>query len=220
MVQKNYDVEEKRGVYLLIKATCHENNYTELNEDILQSISWLSIEDAYNWKMTETLKSVNAEIPSRIYFYYLSSWAVRRAEDPTVNLSRYVMSTNFNGDLLNAMNFYFMILDDDVTPQFVMNALFNRLRKGISTKFPVIKPVEKIFNAELESLSEAEVDIFDSDSLLTSQIKIYVGNIGELWFYFESISPPSTQYFYQWAVTKRALEIVLHSFNNSKMSLN
>lgn len=39
MVQKNYDVEEKRGVYLLIKATCHENNYTELNEDILQSIS-------------------------------------------------------------------------------------------------------------------------------------------------------------------------------------
>lgn len=216
-VIKDSDEESGGANLFLIKSTCHEKNYVALHEDMLQSISWLFIINGNEWKLAEMLKSITTKTPTSLYFYYPGSWAIRKIDVQMDNFSHYALSREIEKTTKTMMNLFFMALNKDVTAQFIFNTIFQRLDKNLLVSTPTLIKVDSTFNKHIDELWWGETQAATEDNLVHAVMNVYVGKIGELWFYNESISPLQEDSFYSWAINKRALEIVVNSINNSEL---
>ncbi|MFG1175860.1 hypothetical protein AAFN90_20175 [Erwiniaceae bacterium CAU 1747] len=219
-VMKDSDAYSGGANFFMIKATCHVENYNSLAEDIFQCVAWVELINKSNWSMAEGLKSLNETFPERLYFYYPNSWSLRRTEEKRDNFVRYVLSHEIDNVRVNLINIFFMQLDHEVTAQFVCDILSRRLKKILETDVLVPRKLEQAFNMKINELWVSESEVSGKEEEGVSGIKIYIGRIKNLWFYLEMITPLHTQNFYQWAVNKRTVDIILNSVNNHDLEFN
>ncbi|TDN52730.1 hypothetical protein EC843_102162 [Buttiauxella sp. JUb87] len=219
-VIKDSGMEAEGANFFLIKATCHKENYVVLNEDILQSIAWFTLINENEWKMAESLKSINADNPEKFSFYYPVSWSVKQAEDSILGLSHYTLAHIIGHKKKNMINLFFMVPGKEVTAQFISDTMFKRLEDIFHIGSPTLKNVMNKRNVKLDQLWTAQIEINNEDKKIRNLLTLYVGCTESLWFYFELISPHPDQSFYDWAVNKRALEIILNSLNNFDSEFN
>jgi len=219
-VIKDSGTESEGANFFLVKATCHEEDYSALNEDILQSITWFTLVNENEWKLAESLKSINADIPIHLSYYYPASWSVKQAEDSRPDLSHYVLSHIIEGKKQNMINLFFMVPEKEVTAQFISDTMFKRLESVFSIAPPVLNKATNKRNVKLEQLWHGQIEVYDNDKTNRNLLNIYVGRVESMWFYFELISPLPEQRFYDWAVNKRAIEIIINSLNNYDMEFN
>ncbi|HHQ6725416.1 TPA: hypothetical protein ACSTNG_005279 [Serratia fonticola] len=219
-VQKDSDMHMSGANFFMIKATCHSENYELLAEDVLQSISWLELINKNDWSMAESLKGVNSSFPTDFCFYYPNSWSLREAKDNVGNLKRYILSYELNGEDINMMNLYFAVMDDDVTAQFICDTLSRRLGRITNISALQLRNVSPALNSKVDELWLVDTEVADKQSQQKGELKIYVGRINNLWFYFEMLSPLKGKDFYHWAINRRALSIIINSLNNMDASFN
>lgn len=219
-VNKDSGMESEGANFFLVKATCHEEDYVALNEDILQSITWFILVNENEWKMAESLKSINADSPERLSFYYPASWSVSHIEDSVPGLNHYALSHIIGKKKETMMNLFFMVPDKQVTAHFIFDTMFKRLEKVIHLDPPTLTKSVNQRNVKLDQLWTTQIEISNEDEISRNLLNVYVGCVGSLWFYFELISPHPDKSFYDWAVNKRALEIILNSLNNYDSQFN
>lgn len=213
-VIKDSGTESEGANFFLIKATCHEENYAVLSENILQSIAWFTLIHENEWKMAESLKSINSEYPEPLSFYYPASWSVQQEEEDVPGLNHYSLAHITGQKQKKMINLFFMVPEKKVTAQFVSDTLFQRLENVLHVQSPELKQAVNKRNARLDQLWTGCVELNSEDKAKRHILTVHVGSVGSLWFYFEQISPYAEQRFYDWAVIKRAQEIILNSLNN------
>lgn len=216
-VIKDHDEESGSANLFLVKATCHEKDYVTLHEDMLQSISWLTITQGNEWKLAEILKSVNTEKPAKLYFYYPGSWEIRKIDISLHSLSHYALSREIEQTIKVMMNLFFIVLDENANAQFVFDTLFQRMRKTLSVSVPILVKCDNNFNKQLDQLWHGTTPVLSDDNLSHAILSAYVGKSGPVWFYAESIAPLKEDSFSDWAINKRAQEIIINSVNNSAL---
>ncbi|MBF7995135.1 hypothetical protein [Rahnella laticis] len=216
-VMKDFDYESGGANFFVVKATCYERDYSVLHEDILQSISWLYIINSNEWKLAEMLKCVSADLPDKLFFYYPSSWIAKKISAQHDRLSHYIISREVKEITKTMMNIFFLLPDKDISAQSVCDGFFKRLDKANFENPPLLRVINSEVNKNISQLNIGEKSMNFEGCLHRATLYIYVGRVGALWFYAECIAPDKNGEFIDWAINKRALEIVVNSFNNEEL---
>lgn len=211
-VLKDYDKQKGGANYFCVKASCIEKDYTELADQIFQTVSNWDLIHKSDWQMAENLFPFEQDFTEVVQFYVPVSWEIKFETGNTNSLSRFVMEHNVLLENKGVINTWFYALNEAKSAALIYERSFNRLAK-YKEQLSALELLE-FRNPFLEELWTTNGLLESEEEKFSAFITVYVIRTAKGWYYFEQIGPkPNLQNDY-WEINKRCMELILNSFNN------
>lgn len=216
-VIKNFDELRGGANYFCVKCSCDGADYEQQALSILQIVSNWDMTHKGDWQMAERLYPFAYPFTEPVSFYVPESWEIKFDTENTGSLARFTMAHNvgeMNHGMLN-VHFYdsFAAKAPDGIYQKSSSRLSSLKREvGELNTFPNQNP-HILGSWALEGIVSQEEENFKA------QISVLIIQTLKGWYYFEMIGPRPNLVNYYWEINKRCLELILDSFNNSKLEM-
>lgn len=213
-VIKDYDIIKSGANLICIKATCQEKNYEELALTIFQIVSNWDLSNKSDWQMAELLNPFMIDFIEPVKFFIPYSWeiTVKKGKEKSHFIFEHKIE-NKNKGVINAL---FYELTNFKTPIELLKQNIQRFYDSENIHLNLYD-LNKVAYSEFNNPSIAE--LFHTEGLIQEEnfkayIIINIIKTNKGWYYFEGIGPrPNFQNFY-WEINKRAIELIINSFNN------
>ena len=201
--------------YFLVKVSCYSESYKELAETMYHISSNWDLINKSNWQMAEMLKPFDYNFNEPIEFYYPASWDAKYSINNNNNLSQFLFEHTIDGDNKGIIISFFYENEKFKIVDEVYNNSIQRLknREEYSLEISAIKELSiNNINTKIKELFTLSGSI--SSLTFNAFIQIYIIRTLKGWYYFESIGSNPNLKNYNWEINKRALQLIVKSFNN------
>jgi len=195
-----------------VKATCLEKDYNNYASVILQIVANWDFIHRTDWQLAENLFPFEYKFAENVSFFVPESWAIKFDKDNSDKFSRFLLEHDVVGENKGLINAHFYSLDAGTTLSDIFNKSFSRLSEIQHTISPLMP--EKTSNPSILELSTAVGTIIYEEERDAAFLKIYLFKSTGGWYYFEQIGPKPNLENDFWEINKRAIEMILDSFNN------
>lgn len=215
-VFKNYDFEHKGANIIIVKASCNEDNYKLLAEDLFHCVKFFTLINDSKWHLAEELKSINLNVPANYSFYYPTLWQYSERYN-NEKMSYCSLSLKKENKTLGVIDGYFLCHDATIDKKIICNLINEKLKDNkYSAEKIRLNEERDIFNKNISELWSNMVEVNNEQN--RNELIVYAGRIEGAWFYFIGTSVAKEINFMSWAAVKHTMDIVINSLNNYDLS--
>lgn len=218
-VLKDYDITKGGANYICVKVSCEEKDYENLCYTILQIATNWDLLNKSDWQMAELLTPFTDNFVEPVKFFVPNSWEANAFIKTNSEFSHYIFEHIVDGKNKGVINTFF---HKSVAYTQIEDVLKSKIKRftneieGLSCEIIEVVNIEKneIRNPKIEELYNVFGNMSSQNSNFFSNLMISVIKTNNGWYYFESIGPKPNLVNNYWEVNKRALEIMIDSFDN------
>lgn len=192
---KNYDFEHKGANLIIVKASCNEDNYELLAEDLFHCVKFFILINDSKWHLAEELKSINLDVPANYSFYYPASWLYSERYN-NEKMSYYSLTLKDESRVYGIIDGYFLYHDATIDKEQICSLITSNLKNNhySDIKKILLEKSKSIFNKNITELWKGELKVNDlerGDNILV----IFAGKTQKNWFYIIGSLPPKKSKF-------------------------
>lgn len=211
-VLKDHDQLKGGANLFCVKASCRAEDYEQLADKILQTVTNWDLINKSDWQMAESLTPFQCEAAEPVAFYVPVSWQIKFEAANTSSFSRFVFSHEINAENKGVINGFFYDGHSAGNAASIYDKSFGRLAH-LKYELPALQQVQSL-NPSIKELWSASGSIEHQEENFVAFLEINIISTVNGWYYFETIGPKPNLENYCWEINKRCTEMILESFNN------
>ncbi|MBS7566757.1 hypothetical protein KHS38_20295 [Mucilaginibacter sp. Bleaf8] len=211
-VLKDSDANLSGANIFCVKASCLQENYNECAYTLLQIAGNWDFIHKSNWQMAELLYPFEYDFTEKVSFYVPESWDIKFETDNSKTFSRFLLTHDVSGENKGIINAHFYSQSAAARANEIYEKSFGRLSDFKSTISPLTP--ESTLNPSIAELCVATGTIKYEEEQSAAYLKLYILKTTAGWYYFEQVGPNPNLENDFWEVNKRAMEMIIDSFNN------